>query len=76
MIYLDGDTELTTDLLQKIINRFVMNVQPKLQRWKNYYDGKHDILNKSYSDTTKACNHIVTNYCKIIADKKRIFINT
>lgn len=74
MIYLDGDTELTTDVLQKIINRFVMNVQPKLQRWENYYNGKHDILNKSYSDTTKACNHIVTNYCKIIADTYKGYI--
>ena len=68
MIYLDGDTELTTDVLQKIINRFVMNVQPKLQRWNNYYNGKHDILNKSYTDTSKTCNHIVTNFCKIITD--------
>lgn len=68
MIYLDRDTELTTDILQKIINRFVMNVQPKLQRWENYYNGKHDILCKSYSDTSKVCNHIVTNFCKIITD--------
>lgn len=68
MFYIDKNTELTTDLLHKIINRFVMNVQPKLQRWKNYYDGKHDILHKSYADKTKECNHIVTNYCKIITD--------
>ena len=74
MIYLDKNTELTTDLLHKIINRFVMNVQPKLQRWENYYNGKHDILNKSYSDTTKVCNHIVTNYCKIIADTYKGYI--
>ena len=52
----------------KMINRFVMNEQPKLQKWKNYYDGKHDILNKSYKDKTKVCNRIVTNYCKIITD--------
>ena len=45
-----------------------MNEQPKLQRWKNYYDGKHDILHKSYADKSKECNHIVTNYCKIITD--------
>ena len=50
MIYLNKDAKLTTDLLQKIINKFIMNVQPQLQKWKNYYDGKHVILNKSYAD--------------------------
>ena len=68
MFYLNKDTKLTTDLLQKIINKFIMNVQPQLQKWKNYYDGKHVILNKSYADKSKECNHIVTNYCKIVAD--------
>lgn len=68
MIYLSRDTELTTDLLQKIIGKFQLNDLPKLQRYKNYYDGKHAILNKTYRDTTKECNHIVTNYCKIITD--------
>jgi SPP1 family phage portal protein len=68
MIYLSKETELTTDLLQKIINKFVLNTQPKLQKSKNYYEGKHIILNKSYKDTSKECNHIVTNYCKIITD--------
>lgn len=68
MIYLSKETELTTDLLQKIINKFNTNTLPKLQRYKDYYDGKHAILNKSYKDNTKECNHIVTNYCKIITD--------
>ena len=68
MFYLNKDAKLTTDLLQKIINKFIMNVQPQLQKWKNYYDGKHVILNKSYADKSKECNHIVTNYCKIVAD--------
>ena len=68
MIYLNKDAKLTTDLLQKIINKFIMNVQPQLQKWKNYYDGKHVILNKSYADKSKECNHIVTNYCKIVTD--------
>ena len=68
MFYLNKDAKLTTDLLQKIINKFIMNVQPQLQKWKNYYDGKHVILNKSYADKSKECNHIVTNYCKIVTD--------
>ncbi len=68
MFYLSQDVELTTDLLQKIINKFTLNVQPRLQKWGNYYNGKHVILNKSYKDASKECNHIVTNYCKIITD--------
>lgn len=68
MFYLNKDTKLTTDLLRKIINKFIMNVQPQLQKWKNYYDGKHVILNKSYADKSKECNHIVTNYCKMVTD--------
>ena len=68
MIYLSKDTKLTTELLQKIINKFIINTQPKLQKWGNYYNGKHAILNKTYSDPSKECNHVVTNYCKIITD--------
>ncbi len=68
MFCINRDTELTTDLLSRMIGKFVLNEQPKLQKWKNYYDGKHIILNKSYADASKECNHIVTNYCKIITD--------
>ena len=68
VFYIDKDRELTTELLQKIIHTFNCNVRPKLQRWKDYFDGKHDILKKSYSDPSKACNRIVTNYCKIITN--------
>lgn len=68
MIYLSKETKLTTDLLQKIINKFNTTTLPKLQKYKNYYDGKHAILNKTYKDSSKECNHIVTNYCKIITD--------
>lgn len=68
MIYLNRGVELTPDLLLKIIQRYKENELPKLQRWKNYYDGKHNILLKHYKDSSKPCNCIVTNYCKIIAD--------
>lgn len=68
MFYIDRDTELTVDLLHKYINKFLTEKQPKLQQWKDYYDGKHAILAKSYKDSSKQCNRIVTNYCKIISD--------
>ena len=68
MFTLSKNTELTKELLQKIIDRFMTMERPKLQLWDNYYRGKHAILNKSYSDASKECNHIITNYCKIITD--------
>ena len=68
MFYLNRETELSTDLLQKMINRFRLNVEPKLTKYKNYYDGLQLILNKAYSDPNKPCSKTVINYCKNIVD--------
>jgi SPP1 family phage portal protein len=68
MFYLNKNIELTTELLGKMINRFRINVEPKLKRYKNYYDGIQAILNKSYSDSSKPCNKTIINYCKNIVD--------
>ena len=51
-----------------MINHFNLNVQPKLKKYKNYYDGIQAILNKRYSDETKPCSKTVINYCKNIVD--------
>ena len=68
MIYYNKQKELTIEILQKMINHFRVSVEPKLQRYKNYYDGKQAILNKSYIDASKPCNKTVINYCKNIVD--------
>lgn len=68
MFYLNRETELTADLLYKMINRFRLNVEPKLNKYKNYYDGLQAILNKSYADASKPCSRTVINYCKNITD--------
>ena len=68
MFYLNKETELTAELLGKMFNKFFTEVEPKLQRYKNYYDGIQKILNKSYSDPSKPCNKTVINYCKNIVD--------
>lgn len=68
MFYINKDTELTVELLQKMINRFRVNVEPKLLRYKNYYDGLQAILNKAYADSSKPCSRTVVNYCKNIVD--------
>ena len=51
-----------------MINKFNIEVEPKLNRYKNYYDGVQKILNKKYSDSSKPCSRTVVNYCKNIAD--------
>ena len=76
MFYLNKDTELTIELLNKMINRFNLNVQPKLKKYKNYYDGIQAILNKRYSDETKPCSKTVINYCKNIVDSYCGYIAT
>lgn len=68
MFYLNREAELNVELLQKMINRFHINVEPKLEKNKNYYDGVQAILRKAYADPTKPCNKTVINYCKNIVD--------
>ena len=68
MFYMNKDTELTTELLQKMMNRFHNNVLPNLTKYKNYYDGIQKIQDKEYSDPTKPCNITTINYCKNITD--------
>lgn len=51
-----------------MINRFRVSVEPKLNKYKNYYDGIQAILNKSYTDASKPCSKTVINYCKNIVD--------
>lgn len=68
MFCINKDEELSILLLQKMINKFRVEVEPKLKKYKNYYDGKQAILNKNYADASKPCSRVVTNYCQDIAD--------
>lgn len=68
MFCVSKDEELSILLLQKMINKFRVEVEPKLKKYKNYYDGKQAILNKNYTDASKPCSRVVTNYCQDIAD--------
>lgn len=68
MFYLNKDKELDIELLHKMINSFNVNVEPKLTKYKKYYDGQQAIMNKSYTDASKPCNRTVTNALKNIVD--------
>ena len=63
MFNLNKNAVLTPDLLYQMLNRFNLNLLPKLQKYKNYYDGTQAILCKHYADASKPCNRVVTNYC-------------
>ena len=76
MFYLNKNVELTADLLSKMINRFHVNEEPKLRKYKNYYDGIQKILQKTYTDETKPCSRTVINYCKNIADSYAGYLAT
>lgn len=68
MFSIAPNTVLTPNLLAKMIFKFNTVVSPRIQKYKNYYDGIQPILNKYYQDETKPCNKIVTNYCQDITD--------
>ena len=68
MFYLSKDKELTVELLYKMLNSFNLNVRPRLEKYKNYYEGIQKILSKQYADESKPCNKTVINYCKNIVD--------
>lgn len=68
MFYLNKETELSASLLEKMIQRFRLNEQPRLEKYKKYYDGLQAILAKKYADPSKPCSKTVINYCKNIVD--------
>lgn len=76
MFYINRETIFGEELLQKMVHSFNLNVVPKLNKYKNYYDGVQAILSKSYKDTTKPCNKTVINYCKNIVDSYCGYIAT
>lgn len=76
MFYLNQGIELNIELLNKMINSFNINTLPKLQKYKNYYDGLQAILRKAYADETKPCNKTVINYCKNIVDSYNGYLAT
>jgi SPP1 family phage portal protein len=76
LFYLNAETELTPALLQKMINKFRLEVEPRLNNYKKYYDGLQSILAKSYSDESKPCNRTVINYCKNIVDSYTGYLAT
>ena len=51
-----------------MISYFNCNVQPKLKKYKEYYDGSQAITRKQYTDPSKPNSRVVTNYCMNITN--------
>lgn len=68
MFYLNKNVELNPALLGKMLQRFHTDVEPRLRKYKNYYDGVQAILEKVYADPSKPCNKTVINYCRNIVN--------
>ena len=67
-IYLESMNELTIDLLGTLIRKHKMKGIPRIKLLRRYYEGKHDILKRTFSDGSKPNNRIVNNFCKMISD--------
>ena len=68
MRFLCSKEELTEKKICDFLQKFEQYELPRLNRYKNYYDGKQDILKRVVTDPNKPCNKIVTNYCSQIVD--------
>ena len=76
MFYLNKNIPLDAAILSKMINRFNIEVKPRLTKNKKYYDGIQTILQKSYADPSKPCSRTIINYCKNIADSYAGYLAT
>lgn len=76
MFYLNKNIPLDAAILSKMINRFNIEVKPKLTKNKKYYDGIQTILQKTYNDPSKPCSRTIINYCKNIADSYAGYLAT
>ena len=63
MYYLNSIDELNEEKIQKIINSFRGKELVQLEKYRDYYNGDQEILDKYVSDSTKPNNKLVCNYC-------------
>ena len=60
--------DLTIKKIEEILQKFRTSELPHLQKLENYYLGKHLILSRQMTDSTKPNNRIVINYPAYIVD--------
>ncbi len=67
-ILLENIEQLNEKLVAALIKKHSVEAVPHLNVLKNYYIGKHDILNRTMADPTKPNNKIVNSYGSYITD--------
>ena len=67
MVRLPKDTELTEDLLQKLLDIHSTDAK-EYQKRQDEYESKHEILDAPKKAKHKPDNRIVVNFCKYIVD--------
>lgn len=67
-IMLDSVEELDEELILKLINMHKIHELPRIKKLRNYYEGKHEILNRTFADDSKPNNKIIVNYAKYAVD--------
>jgi len=65
---IDKETEITTDLICKYIKIHHTRTSVRYQKLREYYEGKHKILDRRPYREGQACNNMVHNYAKYISD--------
>lgn len=65
MYRMDIEGVPSAELIKKLVQGHKTDRE---QRLRDYYDGKHDILDRTFEDETKPNNKIVVNFCKYISD--------
>lgn len=68
MRFLCSREELNAEKIIDFLQKFNQLESFRLNKYKDYYDGKQAILRKVAADKTKPCNRIVTNFCSQITD--------
>lgn len=68
MRFLCSREELNAEKIIDFLQKFNQLESFRLNKYRDYYDGKQAILRKVAADKTKPCNKIVTNFCSQITD--------
>lgn len=69
MYYLDKNTAMTIERIEKYIEDFKFRYQPRLLKNKRYFDCKNDtIMNRTFVDVTKPNNKIATPWANLVCN--------
>jgi len=68
MIKISKDTELTPQILKKLIDSHKQTIVPRLKKLEDYYLAKNEILKRQMKDISKPNNKVASPYASYISD--------